>query len=138
MRCPDCNRFVGNEEQDPEINEIFVGDDGHVTVEARIVNACQDCGTELTEATFSLEGEVDLNKHQGEGHEVDAEEESSTRTSRSGYFDKKKGWVPSGGRYAKTFYGLSVEIGVTCSCGEPIDSITLEDEIQASGMDSLV
>ena len=137
MRCPDCNRFVGNEENDPEIDTIEVSDDGHVAVEARIVNACADCGTELTEATFSLEGDIDLSEHQGDGHEVDAEEESSTRTSRSGYYDKKKGWVPSGGRYAKTFYGLSVEIKITCSCGGEIDSITLDDDIQASGMEAL-
>jgi hypothetical protein len=55
MRCPDCNKFVSFDEQEPEINSIEVDDSGNVSAEVRIVNACGDCGAELKEANFSPE-----------------------------------------------------------------------------------
>ena len=59
MRCPDCNKFVGNEENEPEVESVEVDDEGHVNAEVRIVNACAECGTDLTEATLSMDGEAD-------------------------------------------------------------------------------
>jgi hypothetical protein len=47
---------------------------------------------------------------------------------------KAKPGTPS--RYRKTFYGARVEIEVSCICGEST-TVTLEDSVQASGMDSL-
>lgn len=141
MRCPDCNKFVGFEENDPEIENLEVNEDGQVNASVRIVNSCAECSNELKEATFDLEWEPPdgvFDGHAGEGHELNVEENSSERTSRSGYF-KKGVFVPAYGRYAKTFYGAEVEFSITCSCGK-LELVTgsMTDDVQASGMDELV
>jgi|SRR3990172_3127376 len=138
MRCPDCNKFVSFDEIEPEVNDLSISEDGTIDAEVRIVNACADCGMELKEAIFNVEQEIDVEGHTGEAHELEIEENGVERTSKSGYFDKKKGWVNSYGRYAKTLYGFSLTAKVTCSCSEFDEDVTLEDEIQASGMDELV
>lgn len=157
MRCPDCCKMVSYDEAEPEDAEVNVnGTD--VSVSVRITNNCADCGTELKEANFELEGdfseaagahECTFDEVEGEAkrepvekdaREYEAEVESTERTSRSGYFDKKTGkFVNAGGRYAKTFYGVSVEVKITCSeCNGDVTTLTLEDDVQASGMDELV
>lgn len=132
-RCGDCNKFVSYDQQDPEVEDLEVSDSGEVTAAVRIVNACDQCGTELREST--LEMSVDLSErlagHLGsdEGaHELAAEETSSERTERQ----------EGRGRGARTFYGAKVEFKVTCSCGE-LEEVTgdLEDDVQASSMDEV-
>lgn len=139
-RCPDCNKFVSlDSDVEPEVNDVSIDENGAITAEVRITNNCADCGSELTEANFSLEGQVQIEGHSGEGHELEAEDGGAERKQKSGYADKKTGkWVNAFGRYAKTFYGVSLTVQVDCSCGELSESVVLEDEIQASGMDSLV
>jgi hypothetical protein len=139
MRCPDCNKFVAFDEADPEVDSLEISEDGAVTVGIRIVNTCADCGTELKEAMFELEEEAAIpDGHLDEGHELMIQECGSERTQRSGYI-KKGVFVPAGGRYAKTFYGASVDYEITCSCGEmePVQG-TLMDDVQASSMDEMV
>lgn len=137
MRCPDCNKFVSNEEMEPEVNDIEMDEEGNVTCEVRICNACADCGTELSEYTFDLETQVDLSGHKTEraedqpDHEYTIEEDSSERVNR----------VEGKGRGARTFYGASVTFRVTCNCDtehsfECVDTMT--DFVQASSMDSLI
>lgn len=142
MRCPDCNKFVGNEEQDPEVESLEVEHDeagcATVTADVRIVNACAECGTELTEYTFNLETQVQIEPAdhkcpaETEGAEptldLEVEEESSERTSRT----------EGKGRGLKTFYGSTVSASVKCRCGKVSASVTLEDDVQASGMDVMV
>jgi hypothetical protein len=138
MRCPDCNKFVAFDEADPEVDSLEISEDGTVTAEVRIVNNCADCGSELKEATFQLEEQVDIPEgHSGEGHQLEIEEAGAERTQRSGYY-KKGEFVSAGGRYAKTYYGASVSYEITCECGALEISGTLEDDVQASGMDELV
>lgn len=138
MRCPDCNKFVSFEEVDPEVNDLEVNEDGYVTCNVRIVNACAECGNELKEAVFDIEQENACAEHRGKGHELSIEDTGAERTSRSGYFKKGK-FVPAYGRYAKTLYGVQVGYAIKCSCSDDwtVEG-TLEDEIQASGMDELV
>ena len=140
MRCPDCSKMVSlDTDVEPEVDDVEVDEDGHVTAHVRITNNCQDCGSELTEATFDLEGYAEIGDHKGDDHELEAEDAGADRTQRSGYYDKKKGqWVNAFGRYAKTFYGVSMDVKVTCSCGNLEVLVPMKDEIQASGMDSLV
>lgn len=139
MRCNDCNKFVSFDEQEPEVESLAVDEDGNVTAEVRIVNACSECGTELTEAVFNFDAahSAACTEHKGEGHELQVEDEGCERTDRSGYF-KKGVFVPKGGRYAKHFYGVELSYTITCSCGK-LEAIsdTFSDEIQASGMDEL-
>lgn len=131
-RCPDCNKFVPYEEQDPEV-EVEIDEEGTVTGTVRIVNACGECGTELREATFEVDAPEyglaaeELAKHTGEGHGLEVEEQSSERTTRQ----------EGKGRYAKSFYGYDLAFRVTCSCGQLKIEGQTNDDIQASSMDEL-
>lgn len=138
MRCPDCNKFVSfDSDVEPEVNDLEVNEDGFVSCNVRIVNACGDCGTELKEASFDMESEIEIGEHKGEEHELTVENTGAERTSRSGFFQKGK-FVSGFGRYAKTFYGAAVDFTVTCSCGKLDVSGQMTEEVQASGMDELV
>lgn len=132
MRCNNCNKFVGLDLGDAEIQTgPDIDESGNITCEARIVRNCADCGTELKEANFSLEGQIDVDGHEGDGHELEAEESSSEATERS---DGKSN-TPS--RYRRAFFGVSVDVAVKCSCGAELGHVVLTDEVQASGMDEL-
>jgi hypothetical protein len=128
-RCPDCNKFVSYEEQEPEVT-IEV-DGGAITGTARIVNACQDCGTELTEFTFEVSQEIeDADAHEGDSHEMSVETSLEERTTRT----------EGRGRKPRTFYGFSCHYTVACSCtpGKEVESGEITDDCQASEMESLV
>lgn len=146
MRCPDCNKFVAfNTDADPDV-DLTVSDDGVVTGTMRIMNACEECGTELTEAT--LEPELDLSeaaqKHVDEKHPDhpdakgglvmwDLEVTSQSRTDRS----------EGSGRRPRRYYGAEAEVEITCRLCENTDdpfsiSGTVSEEVQASGMEPLV
>lgn len=145
MRCPDCGKFVSYDtDGDPDLDGMSVNEKGEVTVDARIENACADCGTCLKSADFSLEGTVDLSPFRGHVCPdekpqpgvppaeslplLDVEEVSSERTER----------VEGSGRGARTFYGVSVEVVVKCGCGKASARLTLSEEVQASDMDEQV
>ena len=135
MRCPDCNKFVGNDEQDPDDVSVDVDEHGVVTVTARIVNACAECGTDLTEATLEMECDRsdEVAAHRREKHptgdppDLSADEERAERSSRT----------VGKGRGLRTFYGADVDYTVECECGWVIDG-TASDDVQASSMESLV
>lgn len=137
-RCQDCNKFTGQEAGDPEVNSIEIDEDGHITADVRIVVNCADCGTEMKSADLSLEGDMNpeiLAKHQGEDHELEAEEESSEAIDEYQTTDAK-GKPIKNMRYQKHLYGARLEVSVTCSCSkEVIDTVTLEDSVPSSQMD---
>lgn len=133
MRCPDCNKFVpldtdGDPEVELEADEVT----GEVTGTVRIVNACQECGTELTESTFDVDvdfpaAEEHMKGHEdSEAHALELEEPSVDRTDRS----------TGKGRGTKTFYGAEADLTVKCRCGKTWTE-HWSDDIQASHMDSL-
>jgi hypothetical protein len=145
MRCTGCNKFASNDQQDPEVNNLEIDADGNVSAEVRIVNACAECGTELTEYTFNTEAEPlpDVARHIEVCHdddnpaELEVEEDSSERDERT----------EGRGRGTKTFYGYKLSYTVTCSCGKTADADgqvvdgefrsegELSEDVQASGMD---
>jgi len=125
MRCPDCSKFVSLELQEPEENSAeFDPQTGTIEAEYRLVRNCADCGTELKETTISLSGEVDVAEHQGEGHELTAE--FTAEATEDG-----------GGRYAKSYFGVSCICTVTCSCGELDENVDMSDKVAASEMEEL-
>lgn len=80
MRCPDCNKFTGMDNGDPEVqqdpeltfNMRTKKPDGteipasfDVTASVRGVRVCADCGTELKELNMDLEDTVELPKFEG-------------------------------------------------------------------------
>ena len=130
MRCPDCNRFVANEETDPEVELDLNGEE--VTASVRIVNACSDCSSELSEASFDFSESIDeaiIKAHNGEGHDLEVEESAAERESRT----------EGKGRGCRTFYGARVDWALKCACqAEALVTGSFQDDCQASSMDSLV
>lgn len=135
MRCPDCNKFAAYDDStEPEV-DVDLNDDGSFSGTVRIVLTHDECGTELKEASFELEGEVPeeiVKAHAGDGHSLDLEADGAELSCRT----------EGSGRYMKTFYGHSTPVALTCSCQErnadPLWSETFTDDLQASHMDELV
>lgn len=144
MRCPDCSKFVSQDLADPEVNSLEINGDGTVTAEVRVFLACADCGTELKEATLYLEEDFSdkLTDHCGvTGHELDVDEEDVEGLDEYQTTDRR-GKPIKNVRYQKHLYGARVGFKITCSCQEkgadPILSESLEETVEASGMDELV
>lgn len=133
MRCPDCNRFVSlDSEVEPEV-DVDINEEGQVTGTARMVNACGECGGELTEYTFDLDEEADdATAHMESFPEDQRGKHKFTCEGSASRMDS----FGKGSRPAH-FYGVSVDILVKCECGKHESTVTIEDQVQASDMDSL-
>jgi len=154
MRCPDCSKFVSLELQDPEDVSLDVSDtlDGEtlhlsISMTARVVRNCAECGTELKEGNLEATEEV----------EVDADSLVKcvrVCTDKAGattfdWLDDKHG-EPSidetnvdqieegGGRYAKSYFGAKVDYQVKCKCGETLHEGEISDKVAASAMEEMV
>ncbi len=72
VRCPDCRRLASLEPGDVDIQDETLNE-AEVSVDVRIVLNCAQCSTELKEAHFSIQREMEqdfFEKHSGEGHEL--------------------------------------------------------------------
>jgi hypothetical protein len=118
-----------------------------VSMTARIVRNCAECGQELKEANLEANEEV----------EVDAEDLKcvETKTIKKGdeeveIIDWQDGHgdpqieengvdqIEEGGsRYAKSYFGAHVTYVVKCTCGEQIWEGKIEDKVAASSMEDL-
>lgn len=143
MRCPDCNKFVSfDTDTEPEI-EANVEQDGSVGVQARIVNTCAECSTELKEANFSndddsLVEEVAEHKKTCAAMKLDVKDAEASRTDRRQTHDRR-GKPIRNPRYQKQYYGYEATVAVVCeTCGHEFPDVKVEDESAASGMDELV
>lgn len=137
MRCPDCSKFVSLETEVPDgTDELEVTvEDGKVVVRGsvRVVRTCADCSTELKEASFEVDAELEQKldaKHTD--HELLLEGDLSSTES-------------GGGRYAKNMVGFEGAVTITCSeCNDEHDKpvvigeLELHDELPASAYDELV
>lgn len=127
-RCPDCNKFVGLENGDPEVDmemnlegERKVGvieEQFSVSGTAHLTRNCAECGSELKTADLNLESEMQTFTHitpecDGELH-CDFDD---------GLVDES-----GGGRYAKNMISCSVHWSVTCSKCQA----TLQNDVEAS------
>lgn len=152
MRCPDCNKFVPfDTSNEPEV-DLDIDEDGNITGSVRIVNNCDECGTELKDANFDVDDSTLVDKfteHKvekaageevlGVEHVLDTtsfETEGEERTERAETKDRK-GKAIRNPRYQKTLYGFSLTAKVSCSCGETFETV-ISDETPASYMDELV
>ena len=141
-KCPNCPQFTSKDtDVDPEL-DAQVDDDGLVRVNARIANACSECGEELEETSFDLEidlsGEIQEHrdsKHKGKSTTLEVDADGS-RTDELQTKDRK-GRPIKRSRYMRRLYGIDVEATVTCECGETFTGRDSE-HTTASGMDSLV
>jgi hypothetical protein len=125
MRCPDCNKFVALDFQEPELDSIEVDCDV-VRATVRLVRCCADCGGELKEANLDLEFDLPgefAEEHRD--HELEVEDTGIEQIEEGG------------GRYAKSYFGAVVLFTVTCSCGATFEG-EMSDKIAASYMEELV
>lgn len=124
-RCNDCGKFVSLEMSDPEV-EIEL-DGTTIRAQMRIARTCADCGTEMKTADLTAEVEVpELQAHEGVEHSLEVEN------------NDPKAIEEGGSRYAKSYFGASVDYTVRCSCQEaPVAEGTLSDKIAASAMDEV-
>jgi hypothetical protein len=124
MRCPDCNKFVGLEFQDPEVNDLEYSG-GQVLGNVRLVRTCSECSQELKDAALDIEATVDpkwAEKH--DGHDISVEFEPEQIEE-------------GGGRYKKAFFGAGGTITVTCSdCNESTE-VEWSDKVAASDMEEI-
>lgn len=130
MRCPDCNKFVGLDFGDPEVQSLEVDDSGTITCEVRIVRCCAECGQEMKEATLSMECDAPTGLTVGERDDAEWEvEEESVEQVEEG-----------GGRYAKSYFGATVvaKLTVTVDGKATSESVELTDKVAASEMDEMV
>jgi hypothetical protein len=139
VRCPNCNKFVGQELKDPEADSLeanlSLDDKGkpeeevEVTGNVRLVLTCADCSNELAETNQDLSIMVKLAHQEADTHEVEIEDEEISGIDR---YDGEGRPM----RYRRHYYGAEVGGKVVCSCGaEATFSDTVEE--QASGFEQL-
>lgn len=143
MRCPDCNRFVSQNIEEPTIDDdlalekeeithdpqIPFPPDFEVTIScsAQVVLTCAECGTELKEAYLDLEHKTTINSRHYE-HELDVSQSTLDSIERS----------EGKGRGTKTFYGAEVGFEVRCvDCDILLCAESMSEEVQSSHMDEL-
>jgi len=106
-RCEQCNKFVGLETAEPEINSVDCTGTT-VTVDARSVRNCQECSTEMKSLDINEGVELELDKFTGFSDlgekqqaqlqelwdageiEIEAEEDGTAETSEAGGSRYKK------------------------------------------------
>lgn len=144
MRCPSCQKFVSFdepevEEQSYELEEFDSGE-VQITGEYRLVLRCGECGSEeLKETTFAFDEFVDIpEEHQGEGHgeyELSADDPSGFTETQT---TDRQGKTIQNPRYRRTYYGMTANWTIACTCGDTIAHGCWEDKCQASSMEELV
>jgi len=137
MRCPDCNKFVSfDADTEPEVSDEEVSEEGLVTASVRIVNACAECGTELTEASFDLE--IDLTK-ECLAHIEDSEKPEDAHEFTVDFESARNDRSEGRGRAVRTFYEVAVDATVTCACDDETWKADghWEDDVRFSEMEEL-
>ena len=134
MRCTDCNKFVSfDDSNEPEVQDVNVDDNGYITAEVRFVLTCAECGAELKEGNYSLDGNVDLSSHDTspkedkdpmDVHSLEAEEDSCSMETVS--------------TKSKTNYQVSLSVKVTCTACDFEETVELSGEMTSGEMDELV
>lgn len=142
MRCPDCNKFVGLELQDPEEQTLDVDKDGNVSGSVRIVRNCSECNQELKEAGLDIEVSVadEIEAHRKE-HPECKDSELSVKADLEPVEDMqttdRRGNRIKNPRYMKSLFGARADITVTCDhCGAEFTT-EWQDTVSASSMDEL-
>lgn len=141
-RCPDCTKFVSLDQGDPEVNSIEIDDSGHITANVRAVLNCSECSTEMKDYDFTTELDPDeivehVQMHQDAGEEFELSIEEGSSEAEDRYENKDRHGKPiTNPRYQRHYLGYSLDVKVTCSCGEEFD-VTITDEEMASSFNEL-
>jgi hypothetical protein len=132
-RCPDCNKFVSLELQEPELNLNVEGDS--ITGQVRLVLTCADCGGEAKEANLDIDLSLD---HDCDRKEDDFELVDETAEPTERYQDKdQRGKSIKNPRYRRHYYGAEITVTVRCNHCDKEFEVTETVEEQASGFEEL-
>jgi hypothetical protein len=145
-RCPDCNKFVGLEPQEPDADNLSIDGDGDISGSVKLSLACSECGADLKEITLDVEYTCqEALDHADEKHddlgedfyiEWEIEVNNSEVTDRYQTTDRD-GHLIKNLRYQKHFYGYNTNVTVSCPlCGWDI-TLDLCGEAQASEFEVL-
>jgi hypothetical protein len=135
MRCPDCNKFTGLENGEPEISTEDLNS-GSVNLEIRLTRNCADCSTELKEYTFSIdnEHEKELNAHLADKHEGVTDLDASFELVMDDFSADESG----GGRYKKNMISIAGGYTVKCTlCNAEVVKQEVKDEAPAGAFDEM-
>lgn len=150
MRCPDCSKFVGMENGDPEVNSIEVSyADGEfsITCDVRHTRNCADCSTELKDINHNIEASVklaDIESYKALAPEQRARLDAALKDDKAEIEIEEDGSEADesgGGRYAKNMIKVVVNYQLTVTAGNEEAPVTilhagsLEESCQASGYD---
>lgn len=133
MRCPDCQKFVSLEMQEPEDVELEMQKDDtgvQIHMTCRIVRTCAECGQEMKEATLEVEETIlwdDFDKNPALKEQEFTIEEDGVESIEEG-----------GHRYAKSYYGAQVNYSIRDEEGNVVHSGSVADKVPASSMDEMV
>jgi hypothetical protein len=121
--------------QDPESNDLSLDVDNlTATCEVRIVRNSACCGDEMKEYTFNTD--ADLSKEIADKIEAiqkrEDYDESNFEIEESNLEPTEEG----GHRYKKSYYGYMLTAAIKYG-DEELGSVTLEEKVEASGMDEL-
>lgn len=145
MRCGSCNKFVSYDDPPTvEVQDTTV-EDGTVMVQARVVLCCQECSTELKEASIDAEATFEHTCNpegkppedvDDDGNQFEAEDPDGEGTSRQETKDRN-GKPIKNSRYMKTYYGFEAEVDIRCKkCGDNFP-VSVSGEEQASSFEEL-
>jgi hypothetical protein len=152
MRCPDCNKFVSLEMQDPEVSDLSVeylpshdadNEPIHefcITGTVRIVRCCAECGQEMKEAQLDIEQTVELGEEVDTKGAHDWEEFARTHDLDDARVDDSPSVdqiEEGGGRYAKSYFGAAIHFEVFVG-DTVVATVEWSDKVAASSMDELV
>lgn len=136
LRCPECRKFAQvDPDSEPDCNEDFDEATGILTVTARMVNHCADCGHELSEHEFTLE--FDFSKDIA-AHDCPEKDTGVGWTTEVELCERTIREHPPNAKVRTKFYGIQVDAKLACNCGEVLVHQTLSDEVKASLMEALV
>jgi len=130
-RCEQCTRFVSIEVQG-EVGTVDL-EGTNLYADLRLIKTCVECGDELEEYNESFE--TDLEEH----HDCDGEMPVDNMGGEITYEPDEIEIDESGegkGRWRKTYYHGTCEVGVKCNCGWE-GTIPLAIKAQASHFDEL-
>ena len=151
MLCPSCNKFAAYDtSSDPELDLEVESRDSQdeaiaISGSASITLTSACCGDELKSACFEVVMEANsANKPLCACKDFPVTSESAEITDRRETEQVKR--KPNGteirrsvpSRYQRQFYGVHVDVEISCDCGKTKLTAEFDDEIQASGMDELV
>jgi hypothetical protein len=131
---------------DPELDSELEFDSEMKTVTGtvRIERTCSECGTSLKEGQLEMEGEFDgEDAKKLEAHlEVHRKHAEANAGAELGVFEVDEDGIDpieeGGGRYKKSYFGVTVNYTLSCSCDKDFSvSGSMEDKMPASSMDEM-